>query len=260
MKIRASAISDFLDCAARAEAKHLLGLRTPSTSRALLGTAIHASTAVYDRSTIEGAGITVDEAAAAAVDVIHRPSEDVIFDEPASAIEPIALALHHKYCVEIAPTQNYAAVEVTCEELHISDLAITLTGTTDRIYRAVEAFGVSDVKTGKTAVSPNGAVKTWGYAFQAGVYELLAQFGSGLPITEPARIIGLQTGKTEKAQRAAIGTITGAREALLGDSESKGVLEIVAGMIHSGVFPGNPRSMFCHAKYCPIFNRCKFRR
>lgn len=258
--IRASSISDFLDCAARAEAKHLLGLRVPTSSKALLGSAVHASTAVYDRSTMEHAGITVDEAAAAAVDTLQHPEEDIIWDDPVTAIEPVAIALHTKYCTEIAPQQTYRAVEVTCDELHISDLAITLTGTTDRIYQVGDEYGVTDIKTGKTAVSPEGRAKTWGHAFQLGTYELLAQFGSGLPITLPAQIVGLQTGKTPKAQRAAIGTVTGARDTLIGDGDSPGVLSIVAGMIHSGLFPGNPRSMFCHEKYCPIFNRCKFRR
>ena len=37
--IRASALGDFLDCPARAEAKHLRGLRTPSGGNAVLGTA-----------------------------------------------------------------------------------------------------------------------------------------------------------------------------------------------------------------------------
>lgn len=51
--IRASALSDFFDCAARAEAKHLLGRKMPSSPKALLGTAIHKSTAVYDQSKLD---------------------------------------------------------------------------------------------------------------------------------------------------------------------------------------------------------------
>lgn len=258
--LRASSLADFFDCAARAEAKHLLGLRTPTSVKALLGTAVHASTAVYDRSTIERAGITIDEAAAAAVDVLHRPDEEVILDESPNDIERIALALHRKYCAEVAPTQDYAAVEVTCDELVISDLAISLTGTTDRVYKSGDGYGIADLKTGKTAVNADGVCKTAGHAYQVGVYELLAQHGSGLPITEPGKIIGMQTGKTKKAQRMAIGEISGARDVLLGDEDFPGVLEMVANMVHAGVFPGNPRSMLCSEQYCPIHHRCKFRR
>ena len=39
-----------------------------------------------------------------------------------------ALALHRRYCADIAPQQTYRAVEATCEALTISDLGITLTG------------------------------------------------------------------------------------------------------------------------------------
>ena len=119
--IRASALGDFLDCPARAEAKHLRGLRTPSGGNAVLGTALHRSTAVYDESVMSGRGLTIDDAAGAAVDAIHQPQDDVRWDEdesPAKA-EAIALALHGRYCREIAPQQDYAAIEATCERLEI---------------------------------------------------------------------------------------------------------------------------------------------
>lgn len=261
--IRASGLSDFLDCPARAEAKHLLGLRTPSNAKSILGTAIHASTAVYDRSTIEGAGITIDEAAGAAVDAIYKPNDDVVWEEgekPQEA-EHIAVALHKRYCKEIAPTQDYAAVEVKCERLEIVDLDIALQGSTDRVRRIDTGYAISDLKSGKSAVSADGTVKTQGHAYQLGVYEILAERASGLPITGPAEIIGLQTGKTERGQRVAVSAgIEGARDVLIGDEESPGVLEVVARMVKHGVFVGNPKSMLCHPRYCPIYNRCRFRK
>lgn len=260
--VRASALSDFLDCPARAEAKHLLGLRTPNTGKAQLGTAVHAATAVYDASQLAGAGITVDEAAGAAVDAIRKPHEDVLWgDEPTQDdAERIAIALHTRYCNEIAPAQDYAAVEVRCERLEIVDIGLALTGTTDRVRRVDEGFGVVDLKTGKTAVGTDGKAKTNGHAYQIGVYELMAERASGLPITAPGQIVGLQTGKTEKGQRVGTGEIQHARDALVGDEDSPGVLQAVASMIHAGTFVGNPRSMLCGEKYCPIYNRCKFRR
>lgn len=261
--IRASALSDFFDCPARAEAKHLLGKRCPTNGKALLGTAIHASTAVFDRSVLDGSGITIDEAAAAAVDKIHRPEEETSLDddEKANDIEAVAVALHKLYCTTIAPTQEYAAVEVQCERLEITDLGIALTGTTDRVRIVGDGHGIADLKSGGTAVRADGRVETKGHAYQLGVYELLAERASGLPITEPAQIIGLQTGKTAKGQRAAVsGPVSGARDVLIGEEDSPGVLEIVSRMIHSGTFPGNPRSMLCHEKYCPIYQTCKFRK
>lgn len=261
--IRASALSDFLDCPARAEAKHLRGLRTPSSGAAALGTAIHKSTAVYDQSVIDGAGLTVDDAAGAAVDALQRPGEDVQWDDEDNQreAESIALALHKLYCTKIAPTQEYAAVEVMCERLEITDLGIALTGTTDRVRRIGDGFGIGDLKSGKRAVAADGTVETKGHAYQLGVYELLAERASGLPITEGAQIVGLQTGKTEKGQRVATSTpVVGARDVLVGDEDSPGVLETVARMIHAGAFPGNPRSIMCHEKFCPIYKRCRFRK
>lgn len=261
--IRASGLSEWFDCAARAEARQLLGKRCPSTGKALLGRAIHASTATFDRSVIEGSGITIDEAAGAAVDVIQRPDEEFRLDdgERQDALEKVAVALHKLYCTEIAPAQDYAAVEVQCERLEITDLGIALQGTTDRVRRAGDGYGIADLKSGGSAVSADGKVPTKGHAYQLGVYELLAQAASGVPITEPARVIGLQTGKTERGQRVAVSDpVTGARDVLVGDGDSPGVLEIVSKMINSGTFPGNPRSMLCGDKYCPIYSTCKFRK
>lgn len=261
--IRASALSDFFDCPARAEARHLLGKRTPSSGKALLGSAIHKSTAVYDRSVLERQGLTVDDAAGAAVDMIQQPDFDVQLDEDEKKdeIEKVAVALHKLYCTKIAPTQEYAAVEVQCERLEITDLGIALQGTTDRVRVVEGGHGIADLKSGGSAVRADGHVETKGHAYQLGVYELLAERASGLPITEPARVIGLQTGKTERGQRVAVSDpVSGARDVLVGEPDSPGVLEIVSKMIHSGAFPGNPRSMLCHERYCPIYNQCKFRR
>lgn len=262
VQIRASALSDFLDCPARAEAKHLLGKFCPSSGKAMLGNALHKSTAVYDRAVLEGTGITIEESAAAAVDAIHKPEEETNLDddEKTTEIENIAVSLHRMYCTKIAPTQNYAAIEIQCERLEIQDLGIVLTGTTDRICSGEQGFGIADLKSGGAAVRADGHVETKGHAYQLGVYELLAERASGIPITEPAQIIGLQTGKTERGQRVAVSNpVIGAREVLVGEHDSPGVLEIVSRMIHSGIFPGNPRSMLCHEKYCPIYLTCKFR-
>ena len=261
--VRASALSDFLDCPARAEAKHLLGKRCPQSSNALLGKAIHASTAVFDASTLAGQGITVNEAAGAAVDAIHKPDEEVAFteDDDPNEMEGIAVALHTRYCTQIAPTQKYLAVEVACDRLEITDIGLALTGTTDRIRATDEGNGVADLKSGKAAVRADGTVETKGHRYQIGVYELLAERASGLPITAPGEVIGLQVAKTERGQRVAKSEpIHNARDVLVGDQDSPGVLEMVARMIHTGSFPGNPRSMLCHSRYCPIFQTCKYRR
>lgn len=259
--IRASSLSSLFDCPARWAAIHLEGRRTPSSGKAMLGRAVHASTAVYDQSTLDGAGITIEESAAAAIDVIHRPQEEVVWDDdsPHDA-EKIALSLHKKYCTIIAPKQTYQAVEVQCERLDITDLGIALTGTTDRIRKTDDGNSIVDLKTGKTAVGSDGTVKTKGHAYQTGVYELLAEKASGLTITGAAQIIGMNTAKTEAAQRIGTGEIVGARDVLIGDDDTPGVLEMASRLVHSGDFWGNPSSMMCGERYCPAFQGCRYRK
>jgi len=259
--IRASSLGSLFDCPARFEATQIQGKRVPSNGKSMLGKAVHASTAVFDQSTIDGAGITIDEAAAAAIDVLYRPDEDVSWDEdkPSDA-ERTAVSLHSKYCNEIAPKQDYLAVEVECDRLEITDLGIALTGTTDRIRRIEARNGISDLKTGKAAVGSDGMVKTAGHTFQLGVYELLAEQASGIPITGPAQIVGMNTAKTVASQRIGTGEVEGARDVLLGDGDTPGILEMASRLIHSGAFYGNPKSMMCHQRYCPIYSTCKFRK
>lgn len=260
-QIRASSLGRLFDCPASWAATHIDGKRTPSNGKAMLGKAVHASTAVYDQSTIDGSGITIDEAAAAAVDTIHHPDEDVVWedDSPAEA-ERIAIALHSKYCEIIAPKQTYTAVEIRCESLEITDLGISLTGTTDRVRQTDEGMAICDLKTGKAAVGSDGKVKTAGHAFQMGVYELLAEQAGGIQITAPAQIIGMNTAKTPAAQRVGTGEIIGARDLLLGDENAPGVLEQASKIIHSGLFFANPRSMMCGERYCGCFATCKARK
>ena len=258
--IRASSLPELFDCSARWEAKYLRGMRLPSSGNAALGKAVHAGTALYDSSKLKGNPLTADEAAGAVVDAIHKPQEDVDWDEESpQEAERIAIDLHRLYCSEIAPAQKYVAVEATCERLEITDIGITLTGTTDRVTMTDDGYGIADIKTGKNAVAADGTVKTQGHAAQMAVYELLAEQSTGRPISAPAQIIGLQVAKTSRGQRAGTGKIHGARELLLGDADTPGLLEHAAAILQRGLFPGNPRSMMCGKSYCPAYQKCKWR-
>jgi len=259
--IRASSLGELFDCPARWESKHILKMHTPSNGKAQLGRAVHASTAAYDQAVLDGSGITIQEAAGAAVDTISNPDEEVSWDDDKPAdVEKIALSLHRKYCEQVAPTQNYVAVEVQCDRLEITDVGLALTGTTDRIRKTNGGYGIVDIKTGKQAVAKDGHVNTKGHAYQIGVYELLAEYGGGLPITAPGEIVGLNTAKTPASQRIGSGEITGSRAVLLGDASNTGILSQASKLIHSGSFYGNPKSMMCHERYCPRYTTCNFRK
>lgn len=259
ISIRASSLAELFDCPARWAAKHLEHKRLPASGAARLGTAVHASTAVFDQARLDGSPVTADDAASALVEAIHNPDEDVDWEEvnPKDA-ERIGLGLHAKYCAEIAPLQDYIGVEVACEKLEITDFGIVLTGTTDRIRRLPDGrLGIADLKTGGRAVGSDGRAVTNGHGPQMGVYELLAQESIGQRITAPAQIIGLQTAKT--TQRVGFGEIENPRAALIGTATAPGLLEHASRLVHSGSFYGNGKSVLCSANYCPAHPTCKFR-
>lgn len=259
--IRASSLGELFDCPARWEAKHLRKMRLPTSAAAHLGTAVHAGTALFDQCVIDGSPITPDEAAGAVVDSLQKPEFEVDWeDSNPSEAEKIAIPLHKLYCEQIAPKQEYLAVEALCDDLVLTDIGITLTGTVDRVRITDMGLGIADIKTGKTAVAADGSVKTQGHAAQVGVYELLAAHALQQPIEAPAQIIGLQVAKTDKGRRAAAGEISNALELLLDNEEHPGLLRHAARIVHSGDFYGNPRSQLCNPKYCPTYNICKWRK
>lgn len=247
--IRASSLGELFDCPARWEAKNIRKLRLPVSAAAQLGTAVHAGTALFDQSRLDGSPLTVDDCAGALVDALQNPSAEVDWEDtsPAEA-ERLAMPLHKLYCETIAPKQDYAAVEATCESLTFTDIGLTLTGTVDRVRRTSSGLGIADIKTGKSAVAADGTVKTQGHAAQLAVYEILAGQALGCAIDAPAQIIGLQVAKTDKGRRAAIGEIPSARNILLDEAGEPGLLRHAANMLHSGNFYGNARSQLCNAK------------
>jgi len=259
--VRASSLAELFDCPARWAAKYIHNMKMPTNPKALLGTAVHRSTALYDQSILTCGGLTVDESAGAAVDAIYKSDEPVLWeDEKPGDVEKIALALHQKYCTEIAPTQKYTDIELECEKLAITDLGLVLTGTTDRVREDETGFGISDIKTGRSIVNKDGDIDTKGHAYQLGLYELLAEHAGGKRVTAPAEIIGLTTAKTDAGQRVGRASVPNARSVLIGNEFFPGVLQHASRMIHSGDFYGNPKSMMCHKNYCPVFHQCPYRR
>lgn len=259
--IRASSLGELFDCPARWAAKHIDGLRSPRSAAAQLGTAVHAGTAVFDASRLPGGSpVSADDAAGALVDAIHHPEEEVEWEDTApNEAERIALALHTKYCADIAPRQDYLGVEVKCEKLELPDLGIALTGTTDRVRKTPQGLGIADLKTGGKAVGVDGRAVTQGHGTQLGVYELLAEHAMGLQITAPAQIVGMQTAKTAAGQRVGTGDVPNARAALVGTEDAPGLLEHASRLIQSGAFYGNPKSFLCSSRYCPAHPTCRFK-
>lgn len=258
VRVRASSLGELFDCPARFEAKNILNMRGPTSGKAQLGTAIHAGSAAFDQAVLDGKPISINDACDPLVDAIWNPEFEVDWaeDKPADA-ESIGIKLLTKYCKEIAPAQRYAAIEVTCENLEITDLGLTLTGTADRIRVVDDEFGLSDLKSGGRAVGSDGKAVTSGHGAQLAVYELLAEHTFGKAMTLPAQIIGLQTAKT--TARVGLGEIPNIRSMLIGTEDDPGLLQHASKIIHSGSFYGNPKSMLCSGKFCPRYAKCKYR-
>lgn len=260
VRLRASSLSELFDCPARWEAKALLGMRMPSSGPATLGTAIHAGTAAFDQAVLDKDPISISQAADTLVDAIWKPNEEVDWgdDKPKDA-EKVGLILLNKYCLQIAPRQTYAGVELECENVELTNLGLILTGTTDRVRVQGNKYGISDVKSGGRVVGTDGTVNAAGHAAQLGVYELLGEVSMGVQMSLPAEIIWLQTGKTSASQRTGTGYVKSPKQLLLGAEESPGLLDHASNLIHSGSFYGNPKSNLCSPKYCPRWKTCKYR-
>lgn len=261
--IRASSLASLLDCPARWIAIHREGKRVPTSQTAVLGRAVHAGTAHFDGERLAGQTPSVSAAADCAVQTFENPGEEVAVEEDDGKVDQakgIAASLTQRYCTLYAPQVQYAAVEIGVDSLHLTDLAIVLSGTADRVRARDEGLGVTDIKTGKTAVDARGQVATKGHAVQLGVYTLLAEAGMRARMTLDAQIVGLQTNVTPEKQRIAAAEVPGVRDVLLGDADQAGVLSVAARLAHGEMTFGNPRSIMCSGKFCPIYNNCFFRR
>lgn len=259
IRIRASSMAELGDCALRWEKKNLRGMTLPSSPPAAIGTAVHASTAAFDQSKLDGTGMSIDEAAGVAIDSLNNPDEEV--DWAGVAIhkaEETALRVHLAYCTEIAPAQDYALVEHSVTPMIIemeNGVVFELTGTMDRIRHENGQYGVVDVKTGMSAVGADGVIAVGKHMGQLGVYTLLAENELTDPITLPAAIIGLSTGSQA---RVGFREVPGARESVIGTLDEPGLLHYYAPYFKTGLFPPNPQSWLCSEKFCPFFKSCRF--
>lgn len=262
IRVRASSWGSLFNCAYQWEGVHLLGIRSPSSPRALLGTAIHASTGAFDAAKVNGEDLSAYDAADYFIEALHQPEYDVDWrgsDITMKQAEATGLTLHSMYCNDVSPNYDFVAVELETKPLDIDcggGIVVRLTGTLDRarIKRDSVGVGIADVKTGAAAAS-QGIARTKGHKPQIGTYELLYEHTTGERIDSPAEIIGLKTkGKPE----AGTGEIIGARELMVGTENFPGLIKIGAEMFRTGLFPPNPQSFTCSPRYCPRWATCPY--
>jgi hypothetical protein len=259
--IRASAWGALFDCAMKFEGEHLLGMRKASGLRATLGTAVHASTAANDQAKLDGNPLTPDDTAGVLIDALHSPTQDVDYsgdDLTVGEAERIGLALHVRYCLDIAPQFEYTAVEMKLSPFEIDcggGTVVRLAGSMDRarVARREDGIAIPDLKTGR-AIIQNGQVNLKGKSAQLGTYQLLYEHTTGEE-TVGGQIIGLPTSGTAEPK---VSPLFDARRVMLGTDQQRGLIEYAAEMFRTGLFPPNPQSVLCSPKFCARWKACMF--
>ena len=256
---RASSWGDLFDCAYRWEGAHILGIRKAAGLRAQLGTAIHASTAVFDKARIAGFPCSIDDSAGVFVDTLRNPERDVDYqqdDLSVSDAEVIGLKLHTRYCADLSPRFNFQSVEALLQPMDIdcgSGMIVRLTGTMDRARVATTPAGavIPDIKTGSRVIE-DGQAKIKGRSAQLGTYQLMHERQTG-ELTAGAQVLALQT--SSKPQVAA-SEVFDAKRVMIGTDSTPGLIEHAATMFRTGLFPPNPQSVLCSQKYCARWASC----
>lgn len=263
--VRASAWPTLFDCSLRWSFSQIDGLRLPLSGPAKIGSALHKGSAVFDFARMFDGKGSIDAATGALVDELVRDASVVEWDRdvPLRTAERISTGLLAKYCTTIAPHRNYSAVELKCEALdvHTEFGTIRLTGSTDRLRVDADGReGVSDMKSGKTAVTGITEGKpravTSPHHLQGGVYVLMAEQEAKRKLDAPFEVIGMHTGSDR--QHVAVGHVADVKTPLLGNGEQPGLIHIAAGMLKSGIFPPNPRSIMCSKRWCAGWSRCPY--
>lgn len=257
--VRASSWGSLFDCAHSWEGAHILGIRKPSGMRALLGTAVHAGTAAFDRARLDGTDCTPDDAASVLVDTLREPGFEVDPKSDGLSIdqaERIALPLLVRYCADVAPQFDFIDVETQLDPLDIDcggGLTVRLTGTMDRARVAATGDGVviPDVKTGLRVVS-QGQANIRGRSPQTGTYQIMYDATKRVR-TAGAQIIALSTSGSGDT---AVSKVFDARRVMVGTDSEPGLIEHAASMFRTGLFPPNPSSVLCSPKYCARWATC----
>ncbi|WP_454737615.1 PD-(D/E)XK nuclease family protein [Cupriavidus necator] len=260
-KVRASSWGSLFDCAYKFEWETLLGKGKAAGVRALLGTALHASTAVNDTALVQGKQVKASDSAGVLVDTLNHPEFDVDYradDLSVRDAERIGLSLHAMYCALIAPTMGYTDVETALDPMDIDcggGIIVTLTGRMDRarVSKTASGFVIPDLKSGR-AVITQGQANTKGRSAQLGAYQLLYDHTKGVR-TSGAQIVALST-TTKPA--VAVSPVFDARRVMVGGDGTPGLIEYAADMFRSGLFPPNPQSTLCSKKYCARWDHCHF--
>jgi hypothetical protein len=263
-RVRASSWIELFDCSYRWYWKNIQGVRKPIGGFAMVGTGVHKGTEVFDRARLEQRPASIEEATQHAVDAIDNPKDE---DGSAREVEydnedmskgeakDFAVQLTAKYCRELAPAMQYSDIEIKIKNLNVTTSygALQVSGTIDRVRIHNDGPpGITDFKTGGTAVGTDGVANTKGHHLQLGIYTVITEIDRNMKLGA-ATVVGFQT---NSKLRVGTGTVERPKRALVGNTETPGLIEVAAKMLKDGVFPPNPKSMLCSRKWCPAYDLC----
>lgn len=248
--VRASSVAELVDCPLRWATKYLDGRTMPQTPPAVIGTAVHASSASFDR----GEGNAHQTAEIAADLVLHPEGETRWLDISKYKAVENAINAHLSYCRDVAPRFEFTHIEEKLDPLSVSiddKVIIEFTGTLDRTRKYMDDVSiVCDVKSGQRVLSQNMSK----HKAQLGVYIMLASKKLGKIYIKTADILQIQTNG-----KAGVHVSSDPYKVLVGEPGHNGIIHYMANMFYNGDYIGNPSSMMCSEKYCPRYNDCFFR-
>lgn len=251
--IRGSSWPELFDCPARWVAKHREGRSSWTSPESLIGTAVHAGSAVFDKARAQGAAIHPEDAVDVVEEAVRAGSAEVPWSAGAGEWTPRAVS---RDAVDTYLRYSFAALELPPwedVEFRLAPLrfefpevgvAITITGTGDRRRRTATGYRVADLKTGR-------GFRAGANVSQVGAYAVATSAETGKP-ADGELLHATMKGVTAYA-------IPFAAAAMLGDDETPGLIETAARMLGSGAMYGNPRSMLCSGKFCPVYQSCRYR-
>lgn len=269
--VRASSFKEMFDCPHRWYGNNILKIKRPSNFKAHVGSSVHKALEIHDLAKLTGKSFLksptalMKQAMKGYEFALKNPQYEILPPEAkdVEAMTKVGKALIERYCQEIAPNYNFSHIELKCKTLKIEvgNVILEITGTIDRIYQEeielINRYGIADIKTGGMAVNAQNEVEVVAHKAQLGVYEILAEHTlDNIKVDADAHIIGLQT--NTKA-RVAIGKTKSARDVVLGTEHEIGMLGNAGKLLEHQIFFGNPSSMMCGEKYCPMYKTCKYR-
>jgi len=262
-----SQLKTWLKCPRAWAWRYVRGVITPPGAALVVGKAVHVPAETYHKRGMDlgtewspdaaAAAMPVEEAADVAADAFERGAGDVPWeteDEKRDAAKDRAVRMGSRYVSHVAPTTGRPIAVERKSELHPAGRDWTLVGYLDAVTE--EAGGKVVLRDTKSSgKAPSGAsggniVVPNDYRRQLAAYRWMWREGTG--DNPDATVIDyVWAGKRDTNSATAPADVNDDDETLLFS-----LLDGMHLMVKAGLFPRNPDSWACNAKWCGYWDRC----